>query len=121
MNETASARHQPVMVEEVLAAIKPRDGDIYLDATFGAGGYSRALLEAAECRVFAIDRDPHTFMLADALARDFPGHFLFIAGCFGDMVALLAEQGLEHVDGIVMDLGVSSMQLEEASRTRPDP
>jgi len=108
--------HKPVMLAEVLEALKPKDGDIYVDATFGAGGYSRALLESAECRVYAIDRDPQVVMLADALARDFPGRFLLLTGCFGNMLSLLASEGVGAVDGIVMDLGVSSMQLDQPER-----
>lgn len=108
--------HIPVMLPEVLEAIAPVSGETYVDATFGAGGYSRALLEAASCKVIAIDRDPNTVMLAEALARDFPGRFFFCAGCFSHMIELLAEIGVESVDGVVMDLGVSSMQLDEAER-----
>lgn len=108
--------HKPVMLAEVLEALKPKDGNIYVDATFGAGGYSRALLESAECRVYAIDRDPQVVMLADALARDFPGRFLLLTGCFGNMLSLLASEGVNAVDGVVMDLGVSSMQLDQPER-----
>lgn len=108
--------HVPVMLREVLGALCPRDGEIYVDATFGAGGYSRAILEAAQCRVYAIDRDPNVSLLADALARDFPGRFLLLSGCFGDMLSLLADEGVSRIHGIVMDLGVSSMQLDEAHR-----
>lgn len=113
---TLSTLHKPVMLPEVLRALAPKKNEVYLDATFGAGGYSRAILESAECRVYAIDRDPNTIMLADALARDFPGRFLLLAGCFGDMLTLLAEQGVTQVDGIVLDIGVSSMQIDDASR-----
>lgn len=116
MAELRAPMHRPVMLQEVLSALSPRDGEIYVDATFGAGGYSRAMLESAECRVYAIDRDPNVVMLADALARDFPGRFLFLAGCFGDMIELLAAEGVSEVDGIVMDLGVSSMQIDQAER-----
>jgi 16S rRNA (cytosine1402-N4)-methyltransferase len=108
--------HMPVMLPQVLAALQPKANEVYLDATFGAGGYSRAILESAECRVYGIDRDPSTIMLADALARDFPGRFLLLADNFGDMLALLAQQGITQVDGIVMDIGVSSMQLDQAER-----
>ena len=111
-----AAPHNPVMLGEMLHALQPKDDEIYVDATFGAGGYSRAILESAQCRVYAIDRDPNTIMLADALARDFPGRFLYLAGCFSQMVELLAAQGVEKVDGIVMDLGVSSMQIDNAER-----
>ncbi len=120
MNETAqelhAAPHKPVMLGEMLTALSPRDGEVYVDATFGAGGYSRAILESAHCQVYAIDRDPHVSMLADALARDFPGRFVLLAGCFSEMVELLASQGIESVDGIVMDIGVSSMQLDQPER-----
>ncbi len=123
MNEAAQLQgvtgrraHLPVMLQEVLTALSPKDGEIYVDATFGAGGYSRAILESAKCRVYAIDRDPSTRLLADALARDFPGRFLLLAGCFSDMVSLLAQQGVTGVDAIVMDLGVSSMQIDQAAR-----
>lgn len=108
--------HMPVMLREMLGALAPQDGEIYVDATFGAGGYSRAILEAAQCRVYAIDRDPNVSLLADALARDFPGRFLLLTGCFGDMLSLLADEGVTEVHGIVMDLGVSSMQLDQAHR-----
>ncbi|MBN67368.1 MAG: 16S rRNA (cytosine(1402)-N(4))-methyltransferase [Rickettsiales bacterium] len=111
-----AAPHNPVMLQEMLAAMQPADGQTYIDATFGAGGYSRALLESAKCKVFAIDRDPNTIMLADALARDFPGQFFLLSGSFSDMVSLAQAQGVESVDGIVLDIGVSSMQLDEAER-----
>lgn len=108
--------HYPVMLPEVMKAADLKKGDVVVDATFGAGGYSRAMLAETECRVYAIDRDPHIVMLADALARDFPGRFLLLAGCFSDMVDLLAREGVQAVDAIVMDLGVSSMQLDQAER-----
>jgi 16S rRNA (cytosine1402-N4)-methyltransferase len=108
--------HIPVMLPEVLAALSPAEDEIYVDATFGAGGYSRAILGAATCRVIGIDRDPNVQRLADALARDFPGHFLFLAGRFSTMISLLERAGVARVDGIVMDLGVSSMQLDERER-----
>lgn len=108
--------HIPVMKEEMLRAVAPRDGDVIIDGTFGAGGYSRAILSAATCKVVAFDRDPNVQILADALARDFPGHFLFLAARFSAMVAMLAEAGINAVDAIVLDIGVSSMQFDEALR-----
>ncbi|MCC7260477.1 MAG: 16S rRNA (cytosine(1402)-N(4))-methyltransferase RsmH [Alphaproteobacteria bacterium] len=108
--------HIPVMLDEVLSFLAPKDGAIYLDGTFGAGGYSRALLGAAECCVYAIDRDPQVQSHADALLRDFPSRFTLLMGNFSDMEALLAECGITAVDGIVLDLGVSSMQLDQADR-----
>ncbi|MEK1929467.1 MAG: 16S rRNA (cytosine(1402)-N(4))-methyltransferase RsmH [Pararhizobium sp.] len=117
----SDVRHQPVLLAEVVAALGagnlgPQDGAIYVDGTFGAGGYSRAILEAANCTVFAIDRDPDAIAGADALLRQFPGRLHVIQGRFGDMVELLAERGITAVAGVTLDLGVSSMQLDEAER-----
>ncbi|MDX2095685.1 MAG: 16S rRNA (cytosine(1402)-N(4))-methyltransferase RsmH [Alphaproteobacteria bacterium] len=111
------ALHIPVMRDEMLAAVAAKAGDVVVDGTFGAGGYSRALLAAEpRARVIAFDRDPHVKLLADALARDFPGHFLFLGACFSTMVAALAEAGVHAVDAIVLDIGVSSMQFDEDAR-----
>ncbi len=110
------AAHKPVMLDEVLAAIAPRDGAIYVDGTFGAGGYSRAILDSARCRVCGIDRDPAAAPAAAALGRRYADRFLFVAGRFGDMAALLAERGIDEVDGVALDVGVSSTQLDSAER-----
>lgn len=112
----STARHIPVMKEEMLKAVAPKDGEIIVDGTFGAGGYSRALLGAAKCRVIAFDRDPHVQILADALARDYPGHFLFFASRFSAMLEVLAQAGISKVDAVVLDVGVSSMQIDDAER-----
>jgi 16S rRNA (cytosine1402-N4)-methyltransferase len=112
----SNAAHIPVMLREVLAAAAPKAGEVIVDGTFGAGGYSRALLKAAKCRVVAIDRDPNVKLLADALARDFPGHFLFLPGRFSAMVALLKSAGINAVDAIILDIGLSSMQLDTVGR-----
>ena len=111
-----AAAHQPVMLDRVLAAIAPRDGAIYVDATFGAGGYSRAMLDIAQCRVCGIDRDPAAAPAAAALGLRYADRFLFVAGRYGDMVSLLAARGIEAVDGVALDIGVSSMQLDSAER-----
>jgi len=110
------APHIPVLLDEVIAALAPRDGGLYVDGTFGAGGYSRALLEAADCRVVAIDRDPGAAAAAQALQAVFPGRLHFIPGRFGDMAALVANHGFAQVDGVALDVGVSSMQIDEADR-----
>lgn len=110
------AAHKPVMLDEVLAAIAPRDGAIYVDGTFGGGGYSRAILDSARCRVCGIDRDPAVEPAAAALGKRYADRFLFVAGRFGDMAALLAERGIDEVDGVALDVGVSSMQLDSAER-----
>ncbi|MFZ4125285.1 MAG: 16S rRNA (cytosine(1402)-N(4))-methyltransferase RsmH [Rickettsiales bacterium] len=108
--------HVPVMLREVLQAVAAKDGDIVVDGTFGAGGYARGILGAASCRVVALDRDPDVQLLADALARETLGHFLFLPGRFGAMVSLLNQAGIEKVDAIVLDIGVSSMQLDQGDR-----
>ena len=110
--------HIPVMRDEMLAAVAAIAGEVVVDGTFGAGGYSRAILAAApQARVIAFDRDPNVKLLADALARDVaPGHFLFIAARFSAMVEQLAAHGIHAVDAIVLDIGVSSMQFDEDAR-----
>ena len=109
--------HVPVMLAEVLATLAPQNGAAYLDATFGGGGYASAILQAAPgCTVFAIDRDPDAIARGAALARRFPGRLHLIEGRFGDMLALLRDRGITALDGVVMDLGVSSFQLDQAER-----
>lgn len=108
--------HIPVMLHEMLDWIAPKPKGTYIDGTFGAGGYSHALLQAADCRVFAIDRDPSTEVFAKKLEQQFPGRFLWLLGNFSDMCSLVATHGVNEVDGIVLDLGVSSMQLDQGER-----
>ncbi len=108
--------HVPVMLGEVVAALAPQDGAVYLDATFGGGGYARAVLDAAACTVWAIDRDPDAVARGAAIAASYPGRLHLVEGSFGDMVALLAEAGVEALDGVMLDLGVSSFQIDDAAR-----
>lgn len=108
--------HQPVLLDEVMQVLQPRDGAIYVDGTFGGGGYSRAMLNAADCRVVGIDRDPDACKRGNALTTEFGDRLAVIEGCFGDMARLLSERGVETVDGVTLDLGVSSWQLDEAER-----
>jgi len=105
------APHVPVLLAEVLSALAPLEGARIVDGTFGAGGYSRALLEAGAA-VIGIDRDPNVKPFADALAAEFPSRFSFVAGAFAELDQLAAGP----VDGVVLDIGVSSMQLDEADR-----
>lgn len=118
MTATASADHShiPVMLREVVKTMAPQSGEVYVDGTFGAGGYTRALLEAADCTVYAIDRDPEAIIRAEKMAQDFKNRLIPLAGCFGEMKNLLAATGISQVDGIVLDIGVSSIQLSTASR-----
>jgi 16S rRNA (cytosine1402-N4)-methyltransferase len=104
------------MLAEVLAALAPRDGGIYVDGTFGAGGYSRGLLTAARCKVLAIDRDPQAISGGAALVADFPDRLTLVEGRFSDMENLAARFGITMIDGATLDVGVSSMQLDEAAR-----
>ena len=108
--------HIPVMLPEVLDALQPRNGATYLDATFGGGGYARAILQAARCTLWAIDRDPDAIARGAALAAEHPGLLHLLHGSFGDMVALLAAQGVTRLDGVVMDLGLSSFQIDDPAR-----
>ncbi|TXL73631.1 16S rRNA (cytosine(1402)-N(4))-methyltransferase RsmH [Vineibacter terrae] len=108
--------HVPVLCEEVVRLIDPQPGGTYVDGTFGAGGYSRALLDAADCRVVGIDRDPRAVRAAQALQAGLAGRLTVIEGRFGDMVGLLEAQGVAAVDGVALDLGVSSMQIDTAER-----
>ena len=111
-----SARpHIPVMLAEVLAALQPRDGERYIDCTFGAGGYTSAILDAASCHVLALDRDPSAIAAGAPLVARFAPRLTLSRQCFGALDEL-AETAPGSVDGIVLDLGVSSMQLDQAER-----
>jgi 16S rRNA (cytosine1402-N4)-methyltransferase len=111
-----AAPHIPVLLSEVLAALSPRDGAIVVDGTFGAGGYARAILGAANCRVYGIDRDPTAIAAGQDEVAAHGGRLTLILGCFGDMDRLMAERGVAAVDGVALDLGVSSMQIDRAER-----
>jgi 16S rRNA (cytosine1402-N4)-methyltransferase len=108
--------HKPVLLNEVLENLSPKAGEIYLDATFGAGGYSRGILQKANCQVFAIDRDESAKKFAEKLSQDFPENFTFLRGKFSDSVELLAQKNVSQLDGMVFDIGVSSMQFDDKSR-----
>jgi len=110
-----AAGHDPVLLDEVLEALAIRPGGVYLDATFGVGGYSKAVLAAGAGRVVAIDRDPAAVERGRTIARDLP-NLTVIQGRFADAATLLAELGVTRLDGAVFDLGVCSTQLEDAAR-----
>ena len=109
------APHVPVLLPEVLDALAPAPGKTVIDGTFGAGGYSRAILETG-AEVLALDRDPSAARFAEPLATAFAGRFHFAESRFSDMQARLQESGQEHCDGVALDLGVSSMQIDEPER-----
>jgi 16S rRNA (cytosine1402-N4)-methyltransferase len=108
--------HIPVLQDEAVTMLKPHDGGVYLDGTFGGGGYARAILAAADCRLYAIDRDPTAVARAQALARAFPGRFTICEGRISALAKLLAAEGVDGLDGAVFDLGVSSYQIDDPAR-----
>lgn len=109
-------QHIPVLLAEVVEALAPKSGATYLDGTFGAGGYTVALLDAAACVVWAIDRDPEALARGESLFARYPDRLHLVHGRFGDMVDLLGTRGVSGVDGIALDLGVSSMQIDDRAR-----
>ncbi|MGA7070678.1 16S rRNA (cytosine(1402)-N(4))-methyltransferase RsmH [Bradyrhizobium sp.] len=118
MTEPAAARprHIPVLGREVIAWLKPREGGIYVDATFGAGGYSRAILEAGNVSVIGIDRDRTAISAGFDLVDRSNGRLTLVEDRFSNLAEVCSAQGAPSVDGVVMDIGVSSMQLDEAGR-----
>lgn len=108
--------HLSVMLDQVLEVLAPKAGETYIDATFGAGGYSEAFLRSADCSVIAIDRDPDVMPHVQRLQQVYGERFQFIAGAFGDLVDLLHAANIDALDGVVLDLGVSSMQLDQGDR-----
>ena len=107
--------HAPVLLAEVIEALSPRAGDVIIDATFGAGGYTRAIL-ATGATVIALDRDPTVQPHADAVANDYPGQFRLVRTPFSGLAEAFADSGEARLDGVVFDIGVSSMQLDQAER-----
>jgi 16S rRNA (cytosine1402-N4)-methyltransferase len=104
--------HIPVMMNEVLDALSPQADYVYVDGTFGAGGYSSAILDAAQCKVIAIDRDVNAIRDGQKLIEKFEPRLTLLKGQFGDVGTLVDRQ----IDGFVLDIGVSSMQLDQAER-----
>lgn len=117
MSGSGAPAHVPVLLDEVVAALAPRPGDVIVDATFGAGGYTRRLLDAGAV-VHAFDRDPDAIAAAGSWPEvvENPPRLILYPRCFSEMVAALAEEGIASVDGVVMDIGVSSMQLDQPGR-----
>jgi 16S rRNA (cytosine1402-N4)-methyltransferase len=109
-------RHVPVLISEVLEQLQPAAGETYIDGTFGAGGYSRAILETAPCRLIAIERDPNALAAGQEMVGEFGGRFTLVADTFSNMERAAAAAGVEKADGIVLDIGVSSMQLDDPER-----
>jgi 16S rRNA (cytosine1402-N4)-methyltransferase len=109
--------HVPVLLNEVTVGLAAEDEKLFIDGTFGRGGYSEALLQGARCRVVGLDRDPAAQDRAQELRSKYRDRFTFCMGCFGDLDKILIQQGIHDVDGgVVLDLGISSPQLDDPMR-----
>ncbi len=108
--------HKPVLLNEVLQYLEPKDGEVYVDATFGAGGYSKEILDSCNCKLYAVDRDKNAVKIAGKFKEKYGDKFQFLRGNFSEIESLLVNYGVENIDGIVFDLGVSSMQFDEKER-----
>jgi 16S rRNA (cytosine1402-N4)-methyltransferase len=113
---SGNGRHVSVLRNEVVLALAPSNGETFVDGTFGAGGYARALLDAAKCGVYGFDRDPDAIARARALTARYGERLTLITGRFGNMEELLHARHVTAVDGVALDLGMSSDQIDEAER-----
>lgn len=112
---SAPAAHVPVLIDEVIAVLNPVAGEVHIDGTFGAGGYSRALLGAG-VNVVAIDRDPDAIASGQPLVAESDGRLTLVQGQFSELDVIANDAGHDCVDGVTLDIGVSSMQLDQAAR-----
>jgi 16S rRNA (cytosine1402-N4)-methyltransferase len=110
------APHIPVLAGQMLALLDPKDDGVYIDATFGAGGHARAILDAAATRVIGLDRDQRAVALGADLVERAAGRLTLVEARFSLLDVVAHDLGFEAVDGVVLDLGVSSMQLDQAER-----
>ncbi|WP_010298402.1 16S rRNA (cytosine(1402)-N(4))-methyltransferase RsmH [Candidatus Odyssella thessalonicensis] len=108
--------HIPVLLKEMQEALAIRDGALYIDATFGGGGYTRAILEQANCQVIAVDRDPEAIQRAEQLKAQYPDRLFVFQGVFSDLPSIVEKVPVEKVDGVVFDFGVSSYQIDTPER-----
>jgi len=112
----ADDRHIPVLIDEVLAGLAVAEGETHVDGTFGAGGYTRAILAAGAGKVIAFDRDPDAIAEGRELEAESNGRLILVSERFSRMGEALEERGIGAVDGVTLDIGVSSMQLDRADR-----
>lgn len=108
--------HFPVMVNEAISFLRPKNSKLYLDCTFGQGGYSKKILETAECNVFAVDRDQESEIYAQKVKEKFKSRFLFNIERFSNINLLMKKQNIQNMDGMILDLGVSNTQLNNPQR-----
>ena len=111
-----SLHHKPVLVEEVVKALKIKKNGIYVDATFGSGGYSKAILETTPCKIIAIDRDPNSLHYLKSLDKKFKNKIEFVEGLFSNLKEHLQTLNIDLINGIVFDFGISSTQLDDGKR-----
>ena len=108
--------HRPVLIEEVIEQLGPKDNETYIDATFGNGGYTERILQSCECKVIAIDRDPTVKKQAERFKKKFGSRFSFVHSKFSQIDKIFKETKEKEINGFVFDIGVSSMQLDDANR-----
>lgn len=111
-----TAPHIPVLLDEVLQTLQPKAGETYIDGTFGAGGYTRAILDAADCTVIGIDRDETAIELASSWKNNYAERLKLVHSNFANAKSCLEQLGIDKVDAVVLDLGVSSMQIDQEAR-----
>ncbi|TMJ15943.1 MAG: 16S rRNA (cytosine(1402)-N(4))-methyltransferase RsmH [Alphaproteobacteria bacterium] len=116
MSAAAPAPHIPVLLDEVIAGLAIQSGETHVDGTFGAGGYTRAILDKGAARVYAFDRDPDAIQEGETLAASSGGRLTLVPERFSRMRQALAARNVDEVDGVTLDIGVSSMQLDRAER-----
>jgi len=107
--------HLPVLLAEVMTALDPKDGETYVDGTYGGGGYALRVLQASDCKLYGIDRDLDAITRAERMAEEQP-RLVPLLGRFGEMDALLLNNGVTEVDGVMLDIGVSSFQIDQSAR-----
>ena len=108
--------HRPVLIEEVIEQLGPKDNETYIDATFGYGGYTERILQSCECKVIAIDRDPTVKKQAERFKKKYGSRFSFVHSKFSQIDKISKETKEKEINGFVFDIGVSSMQLDDANR-----
>ncbi|HEX8669638.1 MAG TPA: 16S rRNA (cytosine(1402)-N(4))-methyltransferase RsmH [Allosphingosinicella sp.] len=116
MSAAVPAPHVPVLLAEVIDGLRVGEGETHVDGTFGAGGYTRAILDKGAARVYAFDRDPDAIQEGEALAASSGGRLTLVPERFSRMRQALRDRGVDAVDGVTLDIGVSSMQLDRADR-----
>lgn len=115
---THSVEHTPVMLNEVMEQLAPVEGGVYVDCTFGAGGYSRAIMNSKKLTLYSLDQDPDVLPFVQEFKNSLPqgSSFAFIQDNFGNLENVLRDKGVSSIDGIVLDLGISSIQVDRADR-----